>query len=220
MLVFTASGRHLIEAFHYRYHPLFQRILDILRSDEIGNVTEIHGHFNVPIAPRPGELRYDKDLGGGACMDLGCYPIHWARTVMNSEPAVLTAKADWHESGVDIAMATELEFAGGVKAKLRCSMSEELPDRLDAQLVVTGDRGALTVQNPLAPHVGHDLVVETDKDRRAEQIAGETTYFHQLQHVASLLAGGAVPITGGDDAVNTMRVLDGIYRQAREPQSS
>ena len=211
----TDSGRELIEAFHYRFHPLFERILDILRSGEIGNVVAIEGRFNVPISPSPGELRYDNKLGGGACMDLGCYPIHWARTVMGSEPRLLSAEADWHESGVDVAMVTELEFAGGVKAQLRCSMSEALPDKLDAELAVFGDGGKLIVQNPLAPHIGHELLVETADARRIEEIAGGTTYFHQLEHVMAVIAGVAKPVTGGADAINTMRVLDAVYQCAR-----
>lgn len=215
----TASGRQLIEAFHYRFHPLFERVMSILRSGEIGNIVEIQGHFNVPIKPSPGELRYDKSLGGGACMDLGCYPIHWARSVMNEEPSVLSAEAEWHETGVDLSMASELEFPGGIRASISSSMSTSLPDKLDAALVVSADRGTMRIRNPLAPHVGHQLMIETDEDRRVEEIAGETTYFHQLQHVVSLLSGEAAQITGGADAVNNMRVLDGIYRRAEAHES-
>lgn len=213
-----ASGCQLIEAFHYRFHPLFERVLAILRAGEIGNIVALEGHFNVPITPSPGELRYDKRLGGGASMDLGCYPIHWARSVMNEEPSVLSSEAEWHETGVDLSMTSELEFSGGVKARIRSSMSTSLPDKLDAALAIFGERGKLLVRNPLAPHVGHELLLEIGEDRRAEQIAGQTTYFHQLQHVISVLAGNEFPITGGADAVNNMRVLDDIYRKAGPPE--
>ena len=212
--VATETGRYLIEAFHYRFHPLFERILEVLRSGEIGPVTRIESHFNVAIAANPRELRYHRELGGGAFMDLGCYPVHWARTIMDAEPTVLSAEADWHESGVDVAMRTELEFPGGISASLGSSMSEALPNKRDAVLTVFGDRGVLTAENPVAPHDGHELVVEAASGRRVETVAGKTTYFHQLQHVVSVLLGDARPITGGSDAINTMRVLDEVYRQA------
>ena len=208
------TGRHLIEAFHYRFHPLFERILQVLRSGEIGPITKIESHFNVPIAATPGELRYDQELGGGAFMDLGCYPVHWARTVMNTEPEVLSARADWHESGVDTAMSAELEFPGGVPAQLESSMSETLPKGGDAVLKVFGKLGTLTAKNPLAPHAGHELIIEVDNDRRVEDVKGNATYFHQLQHVVSVVRGETTPFTGGADAVNNMRVLDEVYRHA------
>ena len=133
---------------------------------------------------------------------------------MNAEPTVLSAEADWHESGVDIAMRTELEFPGGIPASLESSMSDALPGKRNAVLTVFGERGVLIAKNPVAPHDGHELVVETADGRRVETVAGKTTYFHQLQHVVAVIAGEARPITGGSDAVNTMRVLDEVYRQA------
>ncbi len=208
------TGRFLIEAFHYRFHPFFERVLDVLRSGEIGAIKRIESRFNVAIAANPGELRYDRELGGGAFMDLGCYPVHWTRTITNAEPTVLSAEADWHESGVDVAMRAELEFPGGIRASLESSMSEALPGKRDAVLTVFGARGVLTAENPVAPHDGHELRVETADGRRVETVDGGTTYFHQLRHVVSVIAGDARPITGGSDAINTMRVLDEVYRKA------
>lgn len=208
------AGRHLIEAYHYRFHPLFARVLDQVASGRIGAVREIDAHFNVAIAPVPGEIRYDPVLGGGAMMDLGCYCVHWARSVTGAEPEVLSASADRHESGVDVAMRAVLEFPGGVRARLSSSMSEDLPEGLDARLVIIGERGVIRVSNPLAPHHGNEIVVETAAGRSSEELAGDTTYAYQLRHVADVLQGRAEPLTGGRDAVAGMRVLDAIYRLA------
>ena len=106
------------------------------------------------------------------------------------------------------------ELAEQVAASIESSMSEALPNKRDAVLTVFGERGVLTAENPVAPHDGHELAVETADGRRVETVAGKTTYFHQLQHVASVITGDARPITGGSDAVNTMRVLDEVYRKA------
>jgi hypothetical protein len=70
------SGKFLIEAYHYRFHPLFARVLEVIESDRIGALRELRAHFNVRIAPERGEIRYDPALGGGAMMDLGCYCVH------------------------------------------------------------------------------------------------------------------------------------------------
>ena len=208
------TGKVLVEAYHYRFHPLFARVLEVLDSGAIGAIRGITAHFNVRILPEPGEIRYDPVLGGGAMMDLGCYCVHWARSVMRAEPEVLSAAAVLHESGVDVGMQAELQFPGGVRADVRSSMAKTLDEGLDARLEITGERGKLTVVNPVSPHMGHELVIEAPGARTREEVAGETTFAHQLRHVIRVLGGETEPLTGGRDAVATMRVLDGIYELA------
>ena len=208
------AGRHLVEAYHYRFHPLFARVLALVDAGRIGAVREIDAHFNVAIAAAPGEIRYDAELGGGAMMDLGCYCMHWARSIMGAEPEVLSASADRHESGVDVAMRAVLGFPGGVQARLSSSMSEDLPEGLDAGLVIRGEHGVIRVSNPLAPHHGNEIVLETNEGASSEEVAGDKTYAYQLRHVVDVLHGRAEPLTGGSDAVAGMRVLDEIYRVA------
>ena len=107
-----------------------------------------------------------------------------------------------------------LEFPGGVKAEISTSMVDELPPELHAELVVTGDKGKLAVVNPLSPHGGHELIVQTRDGQRSEELPGETTYHHQLRHVVSVLTGDAQPLTGGADAIANMRIIDAVYRAA------
>jgi len=133
---------------------------------------------------------------------------------MQAEPTVLSASARQDRAGVDVAMDALLEFPGGVKAEVGTSMAEELPPALHAQLVVDGGKGKLTAVNPLSPHGGHELIVETANGRRSEELPGETTYHHQLRHVIRVLAGNAQPLTGGADAVANMRIIDAVYRAA------
>ena len=206
--------RTLIEAFHYRFHPLFERVLEVVAAGEIGDIRSLEAAFNYPIPYRAGELRHEFELGGGALMDLGCYPMHWVRTVMQAEPTMISAIARQDRAGVDVAMDALLEFPGGARAEVSTSMAEEQPPVLHAQLVVEGDKGKLTAVNPLSPHGGHELIVATGDGRRSEELPGETTYHHQLRHVVSVLAGDARPLTGGADAVANMRIIDAAYRAA------
>jgi len=207
-------GRTLIEAFHYRFHPLFERVLEIVNSGRIGSVQNMRSHCNIRIPYRPGELRHELALGGGALMDLGCYPVHWVRTVMHTEPAVVSASAIQERAGVDVAMQAVLEFSGGTQAEVGCSMASDLPPGVDATLVVAGSRGKLTVINPLSPHSGHELTLETPDGRHSEKVPGASTYHHQLAHVIKVLAGEVRPITGGRDAIANMAVIDSIYEAA------
>ncbi len=71
-----ANQRRVIEAFHYSHHPAFRTCLDWLRAGLIGNVTGLQARFSAPIVVDGVEIRSVAALGGGAMMDLGCYPLH------------------------------------------------------------------------------------------------------------------------------------------------
>jgi len=205
------SGLVLLEAFHYRYHPLADRILEVVASGVLGEIGEVEAAFCAPIGD-PEDIRYDLSLGGGATMDLGCYPIHWCRLAMGTEPEVLGAEAREEPSGIDVSMTAELRFPEEVHCKVHCSMAADVG--FQAFLQVTGSKGKLRADNPLVPHFGHQLRLTIDGTERAEQIEGRTTYDHQLEaFVAAVLAGEKHP-TGGQDGIANMRVIDAIYRAA------
>lgn len=118
----------LIEAFHYRYHPTFQTLLDWIADGKIGEVTEITGYFSAPIPNTDGcDIRYLPQTHGGSFMELGCYPLHWARTVLNSEPLDIEAHASLTDLGIDETMTVRMRFAKSVRVTPRSSMGLEDP---------------------------------------------------------------------------------------------
>lgn len=123
----TTSQRLLVEAFHYRFHPYFRRVLELLANDVIGDIRHIRAQFDVRIPYSHSEFRYDPLLGGGALMDLGCYTVHWARILMGSEPRVVQADCKRGDSRVDTSTRASLSFAGGATAEVLTSMSENAP---------------------------------------------------------------------------------------------
>lgn len=209
-----AAGRHLIEGFHYRFHPLFERALSMVRSGAVGRLRHIEAVFNADLPDTPGELRYIEALGGGALMDLGCYCLHWIRTVAGDEPTVVGARARCGTPGVDLDIEADLAFTSGPTAKLRCSMQPD-DGKLLRRLRVEGDKGELELDNPVSPHSGATLALEAP-DAPLPQIVsgGETTFHYQLRHVLEVIEGRAMPLTGGDDAIGNMRAIDAIYRAA------
>jgi predicted dehydrogenase len=209
-----AAGRHLIEGFHYRFHPLFERALSLLRDGAVGRLRRIEAVFNADLPDTPGELRYIEALGGGALMDLGCYCMHWIRTVTGDEPSVVSARARCGAPGVELDIEAELAFTSGPTASLKCSMQPE-DGVLFRRLRVTGDTGVLELDNPVSPHAGATLSVDS-ADSPLPQIVsgGDTTFHYQLRHVLEVIAGRAAPLTGGDDAIGNMRAIDAVYRAA------
>ena len=209
-----AAGRHLIEGFHYRFHPLFLGALEALRGGAIGRIRHIEAWFNANLPNKPGELRYIEALGGGALMDLGCYCMHWIRTVAGDEPSVVKASARCGSPGVDIEIEADLAFTSGPTATLKCSMQPD-DGQLLRRLRVEGERGLLDFENPVSPHLGATLAIESEPPSMPQIVeGGETTFHYQLRHVLDVIEGRVQPLTGGDDALNNMRALDAVYRAA------
>jgi predicted dehydrogenase len=69
-----AKGVHVVEAFHYAYHPLMKRMIELASSGEIGELQFIEARMLMP-PPPPGDLRWQAELAGGGLMDVGCYAL-------------------------------------------------------------------------------------------------------------------------------------------------
>ena len=207
-------GRVLMEAFHYRYHALFEQILTIVRGGEIGALRHVEARFVIPIVQR-GDIRWRRDLAGGALMDAGCYTMSMLRHVAGSEPSVTRAQARWTRGGVDRWMQAELAFAGGVTGRLTCSLLSFPP--VSIRLEVRGARGAVRAFNPVAPQFFNRLRVTTPDGTRAGRVRGEPSYDMQLRaFVAAVREGRRVP-TDPQDAIGNMAAIDAVYAAAGRP---
>jgi predicted dehydrogenase len=207
----AGSGLVVMEAFHYRYHPLVTRVLTLLRDGAVGSVRRVETELAFPL-PRFGDIRYNLALAGGALMDAGCYAVHSLRTLGGAEPQVVSARATMRSPGVDRAMVADLRFPNGAAGRIRCSMWSWHVLGVSARVV--GDAGELRIFNYIGPHVYHRLSVRTSSRRWHERVPGESTYTHQLRAFRAAVQDGSPMPTGPEDSVATMTVIDNIYRAA------
>ena len=205
------SGRVLMEAFHWRYHPLAARMREIVQSGELGRVQHLEVEFCIPLL-RPGDIRYRLDLAGGATMDVGCYAINIIRHLAGAEPEVVDAQAKLSSPGVDRVMTANLRWSDGRSGRIHCALLSPVLMRMRA--VARGDRGEMRVFNPIAPQFFHRLRVNTQNGRRSERVAGDASYTHQLRaFVAAVRSGHPFPSTP-EDGVKNMQVIDAVYTRA------
>jgi predicted dehydrogenase len=207
------SGKILGEAFHYRYHPLADRIRALMTDGTLGRLVNVEGHFSVPIPET--NIRFDWGLAGGATMDLGCYPLHMIHYFSGMTPRVIRATAETGPKNIDIAMDVALELDGGVTARMVCAMKKD--SVINATFSARGDRGELRVINPIAPQRGHQLTVKTAAGEKNETVPGDTTFTHQLRAFVKAVRGEAKFPTDGAEGIINMRVIDDVYRAAGLP---
>lgn len=208
------TGRVLMEAFHYRYHPLFARMLAIIDAGEIGRVRHLEAHFCIPLL-RPGDIRFRADLAGGALMDTGCYTVSILRHLARAEPTVVSARAKWTRDGVDRWCAAELRFDDGRTARLTCALASAVLVRMSARVV--GTEGSIGVINPIAPQFWHRLTVRGPGGSRRERVPGPSSYAGQLRAFVDAVRRGTPFPTTPDDAIANMRAIGAIYAAAGRP---
>ena len=205
------TGLVVMEAFHWRYHPLAQRMVEIVRSGELGTLQHVSMSLCFPL-PRFSDIRYQYDLGGGALMDAGCYTVHIVRTLGGEEPEVVSATAKLHSPDVDRAMTADLRFPSGHTGTISCSMWSSSLLRLHA--VAVGDRGEMRVFNPTSPQLYHRMKVTADGKSRVERFPRRPTYEYQLDAFAAAVLDGADTLTPPSESIANMRVIDAIYGAA------
>jgi len=203
------EGRVLGEAFHYRYHPMFRRILELVQGEHIGRVERVEGNFAIEIA-QP-DIRWSFETSGGSLMDLGCYPMSWVRHVTGEEPTVVSADAEVGPPEIDAAITAELRFPSGATGRVHSSMVSPTDD---ISMRIIGSAGEILANNPMAPHKGNLLTIRTAAGDTSGPIDGGVTYEHMLRAFVDHVVHGAPFPTSGQDSIANMAAIDAVYSAA------
>ena len=214
------SGLVVMEAMHYRYHPLAQRMATMIRDGAIGTPRHVQCWTIWPV-PDLDDIRYSYEMAGGALMDAGCYAIDCLRLAGLSEPEVSDALADPMPADprVDRALAARLVSPSGLTGWFESAFTRGGDFRADVH--VSGDEGELFLRNFVLAHEGSLTLYpngptwpEEDADLGAP---GDTTFAWQLRAFTTAIQEGAPFQTTVAHAVTTMRVIDDAYRAAGLP---
>ena len=220
----------LMEAFMYRCHPQIPRLAEIIRSGAIGEVRAIRSTNSFSAPFDPGSRLFNKELGGGGILDVGCYPASFARFVAGAasgaafaEPAELKAVGTIGPSGVDTFAAAVLQFPGGIVAEIACGVSCDMPS--DTQIF--GSKGRITVPNPWLPSTpvrqalkplpmdttfpSERILVWTGGKGSPEEVivpADRDLYSYEADAVDHGISHRQAPAMSWDDSLGNMRLLD------------
>ena len=208
------TGRILMDAFHYRYHPVFMRARDVVESGVLGRVLGVEAAFHSPIT-NPEDIRMNYATAGGVTMDIGCYPVSWARHITAEEPEDVTATAVVGPPHVDVYLEARFRFPSGIEATVSGDMRPGV--RFRADLKVVGEKGEMVVQNPLAPQLGHRIELDIEGEKSAAELDRRTSYAYQLDAFIDAVQEGVPLLTGAEDAVKQMRLIDRCYEAAGLP---
>lgn len=164
-----ASGRLVLEAFMYRFHPQIERLRQLVSGGALGPLKWLRGSFTYSLRDMS-DCRWDPALGGGALYDLGCYPLSLMRLLAQGEPALLSmasrlTEPATHGGRVDHAAHAVMRFdsaAGPVLGHLDCAFS--LPFHCHFEALC--EDGLLSLPTPFASKGVETLLQIGDQTER------------------------------------------------------
>ena len=212
------NGVFLLEAFAYRSHPQTERLVELLRSEAIGEIRLIDAVFGYDAGPAPTNYLLDPELAGGSILDVGCYTTSMAHLVAAATvdaPAVEATEVvgcgTIGPTGVDHSATASLVFETGALARVACSIQANL--RSDVR--IDGSHGRIHLTSPWLPGRigdGAAIVVErtgAEPEVMETEVEGDVYAVEADAVNASILKGERDPaVMPWEDSLANMRTLD------------
>lgn len=207
------AGVLLMEAFMYRLHPMWAKVIELTERGAIGDMRSVQTVFSY-FNDDPNNIRNMPQVGGGALYDIGCYAVNTARMLFGSEPTGVNGFVRKDPNlGTDILTSAVLEFAGGHSIFV-CSTQMER----DQRVVVHGTRGRIVVEIPynIPPDRPTRVLEFAGGDSPAEpnvtihEIPAADPYMVQADVFSRAVRSGTRPPLPPSDAVANLEVIEQI----------
>lgn len=210
---FTSRGVLFAEGFMYRFHPLADKVKQMIESGAVGRLSTINATFTFSIRSED-NIRLSKELAGGSLMDVGCYCINLMRLMTGEEPVSGKAIANWGErSGVDEQLVGLLQFPSGVLGHFDCGVRQQWVHTYELR----GTEGRILVEKGFTVQPQEEAIIRHWRGDQYEEIRLPAVNHYTLmaEDFADALFNNRPPRFSAQDGVNNMRVIDMLLKDAR-----
>jgi predicted dehydrogenase len=199
---------------------------EVIKSGAIGIIKHIRTNFCYRTNKVVGNIRFERELGGGVLMDVGCYCINFSRHFAGGEPVAIQATAKFHERGVDELTSAILRFDNDIIATFTCGNTLQADNTAticgtDAYIEVPvpwkpvqGKAGyALAHSTPPRQDQKHASTLPTPPRQAVAVDVDKDLFALEADDFAATVLDGSPPVITRADTLGNMRVLDEIRRQ-------
>ncbi len=216
------------EAFMYRYHPQILKVIDLLKNKVIGNLVSMESFFGfdalgkkkifgIKLKKKPNRnyRLYNKELGGGAILDVGCYPTSFSILIASliskfdfSKTKVLNKKIEIGPTGVDMNSFAELNFENNFKSIIGASLTQNLGKKTK----IIGNKGELVLEDTWSPTNFSLIKITGENKKKIEIECHNNIYAYEIDILSKCILenkkGPDFPGMTINETLENMRILD------------
>jgi predicted dehydrogenase len=207
-----AEGLFLMEAMWTRFLPHIAQIRRLLADGAVGEIVTItadHGQW----FPKERDFRlFAPELGGGALLDLGVYPVSFASMVLGT-PDRIASLIDPAFTGVDGQTSMLFGYPSGAQAVLTCTLSAKSPTRA----AIVGTDARIEIDGAFYAPTSFTLVSRAGERTRFDEPHEGRGLWYQADEVARCLRAGLLesPLMPLDESVSIMQTIDALLAQGQ-----
>lgn len=219
----------LMEAFMYRCHPQIQRMVELIQEGEIGEVRFIRASFGFQAGFNTDSRLFNREMGGGGILDVGCYTASMARKVAGAaankpflNPISVKANGKVGPTGVDHIAAATLKFENEIVAEIATAVECNIGSRV----TIYGSGGTIDIPQPWLPSspcrgsrtplpldttFPPSKIILNSNQRGSSEITVDVDrdlFTYEADTVAAHIADRQAPAISWDDTLGNMQLLD------------
>ena len=173
------------EAMAYTSHAQTKTFIDLMNENNIGKILSIHATFGFKVKKiNPKSRIFNKSLGGGAILDIGCYPFSFLNLICKNNENIefKSVKGSFAITGVDDSAEANLIIGNNIHSNIKVSFKENL----DNKMIINGESGSLILSNPWLPEIKSFVQVNHKHSSYKKFITSDKSVFgNQIQNVSA-----------------------------------
>ena len=204
----------IMEGFMYAFHPQFDRIMNTIKSNILGDISYAHSMFSFPIQPAR-FYRIDRSMenGGGALWDIGPYAIHTLRQCFKETPKRVKAIAKLNKHGADISTSGLIDFGDSKRATFDISFECTRRSEFEA-FGLLGRVKCPTAWQPEDKQA--KVIIHTENSGSTEEVVPAANHFVlEINHFNKIISSNNAPKLSNEDALWNARTLESIEQSIK-----
>jgi predicted dehydrogenase len=205
-----SRGLFAMEAMWARFLPHMREVRRLLAEGVLGEVVMVHADHSQWFEQDASHRLFAPELGGGALLDLGIYPVSFASMVLGT-PDRVVAMSDPAFTGVDAQTSILLGYESGAHAVLNCTLRAAGP----TWAAIVGTDGRIEIEGSFYQPVSFTLIPRGGEPQRMFDPPAEGGLRHEADEVARRVQAGELesPEMPLDETVSIMRTMDAVMAQ-------
>jgi len=206
-----AEKLFLMEAMWTRFLPHIAQIRRLIAEGALGEIVTVSADHGQWFAKDPEFRLFAPELGGGALLDLGVYPVSFASMLLGA-PSTISALIEPAFSGVDGQTSMLFGYDSGAQAVLSCTSLAKSPTRA----AIVGTEARIEIDGDFYSPSSFTLITRSGEQTRYEEPHRGRGLWHQTDEVARCLQGGLLesPLMPLDESVSIMQTMDAVLAHA------